>query len=428
MKNVILFIVLLFASRQVLAADMYINPATTYLEAGKTAMLEVVSGTEPFRWTWQDKDGQLHNFASEGKRRVYFSAPSDDAGIYQIFVKDATDITAESLVIVYFPIRTNKQGIYLKPGDTARLAATGGVPPYTLILEAGTSENNAEYFYVTAPNIIGDYYITVRDSIGNTRQIKVYVTSAIRVTPNIQYMEKEGKVIYEVKGGVPPYTGIILYGDYVNTLEPDMRSENGIFTFTAGNVPDKDIIIQFSDLSGQTIQAHAWVQRQLRLTARIMYVDINSAARFKIYGGTGGYTVVTDGGIVTIDSETGIGTWQAPRKFGNYEIKILDSSGNSKVLIGRVEPMNPVISPSSANMKVSETKTFMVTRGVPPYEWEIFYPESDKSIDDKNIAELTRQNEGQTVIEVAIYQPGNYILYVQDNAGNETDINITVSP
>lgn len=265
----------------------------------------------------------------------------------------------------------------------------------------------------------------MRDSIGNTSQVKVRVVSELKVTPNIQYMEREGKVIYEVKGGVPSYSGNIVSGDGI--LEPD-KSENGIFTFTAGNVPDKDVIIEFSDNAGQTIQAHAWVQRQLLISIGTLSVEINSTASFKVVGGTGGYTAVTDGGIVTIDDQTRIGTWHAPRKYGNYEIKILDSSGNSKVLIGKVEPMNPVISPSSANMKVGETRKFMVTRGVPPYYWEIFYPENDKSIDDKNIAEWTAQNENISIIEVAIYQPGNYILYVQDNAGNETDINITVSP
>ncbi len=417
MKNTIRFLIL-FASRQVLAADMYINPATTYIEVGKTAMLEVIGGTEPFKWTWQDKDGVLHdtNFASEGKRRVYFSAPSD-AGIYQIFVKDANDITAESLIFINTSITlTNikeKNTVYIRPEQSFNLVTAGGRPPYTLIPEAGTCDNQGNTFVCKSPNIIEDYYITVRDSIGNTSQVKVNVVSELKVTPNIQYMEREEKVIYEVKGGIPPYFGEILDGDGI--LEPD-RSETGIFTYTAGNVADKDIIIEFSDEAGQIIQAHAWVQRRLRLTSGTLYADINSTAKFKIYGGTGGYTAVTDGGIVTIDDKTGIGTWHAPRKFGNYEIKISDSSGNSIVLIGKVEPMYPVISPSSANMKVGETRNFMVSRGMPPYEW---------ACED---CLFEAQNENKSVIEVTVSETaGNYILRVEDSAGNQTEINITVS-
>lgn len=419
MKKVILFLVLLFASRQVLAADMYINPATTYLEAGKTAMLEVVGGTEPFRWTWQDKDGQLHNFASEGKRRVSFSGPSD-AGTYKIFVKDATDITAESLVFVNVSITlTNIKGentVYIRPEESFNLVTAGGRPPYTLIPEAGTCENQGNTFVCKSPNIIEDYYITVRDSIGNTSQVKVHVYSALKVTPNIQYMEREEKVIYEVKGGLPPYTGIILARHDGNTLKPD-KSENGIFTFTAGIAADKDIIIEFRDQTEQTIQAHAWVQRKLRVSTGVMSAEINSKAKFLLIGGTGGYTAVTDGGIVTIDSETGKGTWHAPRKYGNYEIKISDSSGNSKAFIGKVEPRNPVISPLSANMKVGETRKFMVSGGLPPYEWACEGCLYEAKNDSKSVIEVTAP-------EVA----GTYILRIEDNAWNKTEINITVSP
>jgi hypothetical protein len=424
MKNTIIFLIL-FASRQVLAADMYINPATTYLEAEKTTNLEVIGGTEPFRWIWQDKDGQLHdtNFASEGKRRVSFSAPSD-SGIYQIFVKDATDITVESLIFINTSITlTNIEGknaVYIRPEESFNLITAGGRPPYTLIPEAGTCDNQGNTFVCKSPNIIGDYDVTVRDSIGNTNQAKVYMISELKVTPNIQYMKRGEKVIYEVKGGIPPYTGIILDGDDRNTLEPDMRSENGIFTFTAGNLADKDIIIEFTDSVEQTIQAHAYVQRLLRLTTGTLYAHINSKVKFKVIGGTGGYTAVTDGGIVTIDSETSIGTWHAPRKFGNYEIKISDSSGNSKVFIGKVEPINPVISPSVVTMATGDTKTFMVTRGLSPYNWEC------------EGCLFEAQNENKSVIEVTVPETaGNYNILavrVRDKNGDMFESTIIVSP
>ncbi len=408
---------LLFASRQVLAADMYINPATTYLEADKKTMLEVIGGTEPFKWTWQDKDGLLHdtNFASEGKRRVYFSAPSD-SGIYQIFVKDATDITAESLIFINTSITlTNIEGkntVYIRPEESFNLVTAGGRPPYTLIQEAGTCDNQGNTFVCKSPNIIGYYDITVRDSIGNTSQVKVYMVSELKVTPYVQYMEREGKAIYEVKGGISPYTASPEKGTI------NARSETGIFTFNSSQMnSDEDVSIRFRDDAGQTIEAHAWIQIQLNVSQKTLYADINSTAKFKVSGGTGGYTAVTDGGIVTIDDRTGIGTWQAPRKFGNYEIKISDSSGNSKVLIGKVEPINPVISPSSAKMKVGETRKFMVTAGVPPYEWGC------------EACLVEPQNENKSVSEMTVPETaGTYNLYVEDGAGNKTEINITVSP
>jgi hypothetical protein len=83
-----------------------------------------------------------------------------------------------------------------------------------------------------------------------------------KLTPNLRYM-KRGETKSFTVSGVSPYTARVVDGDGI--LSPGTQSDDGRFIYIAGNVADKDIIIEFSDNSGQTVPAHVYVERKLRL-------------------------------------------------------------------------------------------------------------------------------------------------------------------
>jgi hypothetical protein len=387
-----------------------VTPANAWVDRDGSIKFDVVGGRPPFAW---------HSTAGvidvEGTN-VTFKAPSESITA-SITVTDNAGQVSTSTVYVDIPLRATKQVAYAKPGERIRVAVTGGLPPFDW--QAGNGEmekvntDTGGYNFFTAPKIMGETVINVRDRKNNTTEVKVYVTEPIKVTPNVRYMKREETKSFTVVSGVPPYTAFVVDGD--GTLSPDTQSDDGRFTYTAGNVADKDIIIEFSDNSGQTVQAHVYVERLLRLTSGTLYVDKDTTAEFKVYGGTGGYVVEATSGIAEVDEKTGVGTYKSPNRYGEYTLTVIDSSDQTKDFVAKVERMVPVISPSIVTMAAGETKTFMVTRGVAPYEWTF------------EGGLLESQNENKSVVEVAAPETaGTYKLTVEDNAGNKAEATVEV--
>ena len=396
-----------------------ITPAQAWVDRDGSIKLDVVGGRPPF--AWHSTAGTIDVSGSN----VEFKAPSESITA-SVTVTDNVGQVSKAEVFVDIPLRATKQTIYAAPGEKVRVATTGGLPPFDW--QAGKGEmqdvntDNAGYNYYTAPKIMGSDVINIRDRKNNTTEVQVYVTEPIQITPNVRYMKREETKSFTVVSGVPPYTAIVRDGD--GTLSPDAKSEDGRFTYTAGNVADKDIIIEFSDNSGQTVQAHAYVERQLRLTSTILFVDREdnkktpekeNTAKFKIIGGTGGYFVSADAGIAEVDEKTGLGTYTAPSNYGEYTLTVIDSSDQTKEFVAKVQRMVPVISPSIVTLAAGETKTFMVTRGVAPYEWTF------------EGGLLEAQNENKSVVEVAVPETaGEYKVTVEDGAGNKAEATVNV--
>ncbi len=388
-----------------------VTPAQAWVDRDGSIKFDVVGGRPPF--AWHSTAGVIDVSGTN----VTFKAPSESITA-SITVTDNAGQVSQAEVFVDIPLRATKQVAYVAPGEKVRVAVTGGLPPFDW--QAGNGEmdtvntDTAGYNFFTAPKIMGETVINIRDRKNNTTEVKVYVTEPIKVTPNVRYMKREETKSFTVVSGVPPYTAIVVDGD--GTLSPDTKSEDGRFTYTAGNVADKDIIIEFSDNSGQTVQAHAYVERLLRLTSGTLYADKGTKDnKFKVYGGTGGYVVEASSGFAEVDPKTGVGTYEAPNRYGEYTLTVIDSSDQTKEFVAKVERMVPVISPSTVKMAAGETKTFMVTRGVAPYEWTF------------EGGLLEAQNENKSVIEAAAPETaGTYKLTVEDNAGNKAEATIEV--
>jgi hypothetical protein len=387
-----------------------ITPAQAWVDRDGKIKLDVVGGRPPFAW---------HTTAGvigvEGTN-VEFNAPSESLTA-TVTVTDNGGQMSTAEVFVDIPLFATKTDIYVDPSETVNLAVTGGLPPFDWQVKTGEMETvkteNAGYNNYTAPQLKGEDTITIRDRKDNQTTVNVYIKEPIKVTPNVRYMKRGETKSFTVVSGVPPYTAIVLDGD--GTLSPDTKSEDGKFTYTAGNVANKDIIIEFSDKATQTVQAHVYIERNIELSAKTLFVDKEKTEKIKIIGGTGGYFVSADAGFAEVDEKTGLGTYTAPNRYGEYTLTVIDSSDQTQEIVAKVQRMVPVISPSTVTLAAGETKTFMVTRGVAPYEWNF----------QGGLFEA--QNENKSVIEVAAPETaGEYKVTVEDGAGNKAEATVNV--
>ena len=387
-----------------------ITPAMNWLSKGDTADFTVVGGTAPFAWTVT-----AGTIDTSGKT-VTYTAPGV-AGEVTVTVADSLGQESTAVVYVDQELRATKEKIYIKPGETTKIAVTGGIPPFDWSAVLGEFKdvytNDAGFNFYTAPNVMGEDTITVRDSRGDMVTVEVIVTQPLQVTPNVRYMERGESKTFTAVSGVAPYTAIVTDGD--GDITPT-NSEDGVFTFTAGSTADDDVVIRIMDNSGQTVEVHAYVETTLKVSPQIIYVDKNATASFRVSGGTGGYQVMATSGYADVDADTGKGTYEAPSRYGDYTITVYDSRDESLEIQVEVARTKPVISPSTVSMEAGETRTFMVNMGAAPYEWSFEGGMVEYQDDDATTIKITAPDVG-----------GTYKLKVEDAAGNEAEATVTIN-
>lgn len=387
-----------------------ITPAMVWVVKSGMTSFDVVGGTPPYSWSVTGG-----NISVTGTSASY-TAPGV-SGEYTVTVKDSLGQESQAVVYVELDLKATRAEIYVKPGETARVAVTGGIPPFDWGTVTGDMEvvstQNAGYNYYTAPDVMGEDTITIRDSKDSTTTVTVHVTQPLMVTPNVRYIEREESKTFTAVSGVAPYTAVVMDGD--GDISP-VNSDDGIFTFTAGTTADDDVVIKITDNSGQEVEVHAYVETSLKVTPGTIYVDRNANAVFRVSGGTGGYEVIATSGSAEVDSETGEGNYTAPGRNGTYTITVFDSKDQSLDIAVDVSKTDPVISPSIVHMDGGETRTFMVNMGAPPYDWSF-----------TGGLVNTLDGDGTTAEIIAPEVSGTYTLTIDDAAGNSAEAEVIIS-
>lgn len=388
-----------------------ITPAMDWLGTGDTGNFTVVGGTPPYSWTVT-----AGSIDTTGKD-VVFTASNVSSEV-TVTVTDSLGQESTAVAYVDLPLRASKEEIYLEPGDTARVAVTGGIPPFEWATGTGEMKDihteDAGFNYYTAPRVMGDDAITIRDRNGDTISVKVKVMTVFKVTPAIRYMERQKDVKFTAVGGEPPYRAVVA-GGADGDISPT-ESEDGVFTFTSGTTKNEKVVIEFEDNAGQKFETHAWVEISLKAGPTVIYVDKGAKAQFSVSGGTGGYDVWADSGFAEVDAATGRGTFEAPGRYGNYTLHIFDSSDETVEIVAEVAPTAPVVSPSVVNMAPGETRTFMVNLGAAPYLWT-FEGDMVTCLD----------GDASTVEITAPAAAGVYKLTATDAAGNKAEATVNVN-
>jgi len=137
-----------------------VTPAQAWVDRDGSIKFDVVGGRPPF--AWHTTAGTIDVSGAN----VTFKAPSESITA-TVTVTDNAGQTSTSTVYVDIPLRATKQVVYAAPGEKIRVAVTGGLSPFDW--QAGNGEmenvntNTAGYNYFTAPKIMGETVIHVRD-------------------------------------------------------------------------------------------------------------------------------------------------------------------------------------------------------------------------------------------------------------------------
>ncbi|MCP4699971.1 MAG: VWA domain-containing protein [Gammaproteobacteria bacterium] len=387
-----------------------ITPANAWLQKDGDASFTVVGGSQPY--TWKATTGQM---STTGNTMTY-QAPGASTDV-TVHVTDNQGYTAEARVYVDLPLNPDRKEIFVEPEGIARITVAGGLPPFNWqtiigVMEKVTTEK-ATYNIYTAPNLIGDDTVIISDRTGKTAKVTVHVTTLPKVTPAIHYIERGKEKIFTVLNGVPPYTAIVKGGDgYIQPKESSngIESNDGIFTFTAGTTANNDVVLEFEDSQLNQTTAHAYVEEELRVSPKTIYLGLNETGKFRITGGTGGYVAVADVGFVDIDEESSIATYYDAPLLGEHTITLHDSANHTVSLLVNVVQSLPVLSPATVTMEPGESRTFVVNRGMSPYDWH--FPDNTwQGLDANN----------SLVKIIAPKASGSYELRVTDMAGNPSE-------
>jgi len=168
------------ASIEVSSTGLSITPSLRQIFPGKSAEFTVTGGGAPY--TWQLEGGDYSETADD---TISYIAPLRK-GTYQVKVQDAAGKEAQAQAKVYSTrLLASPKTLYIQPGETLRIAISGGTGSYTLITNVGqlkdaqlslTGEEVSLITEYTAPdNYEVQNTISVRDSGGNLATIDVEI-------------------------------------------------------------------------------------------------------------------------------------------------------------------------------------------------------------------------------------------------------------
>ncbi|SEH08954.1 VWA domain-containing protein [Candidatus Venteria ishoeyi] len=391
------------------------SPQMVWLEKGGQTNLSVIGGNTPYTWTASAGQFQKTSRRSAEGNTVIYIAPDVSTDV-TITVTDNVGETSTVMAYVDLPLKATREELFLTPGGTSTVAATGGIPPFewTTIrgeFELVTTQEAAKNIY-TAANITGEDTITIRDRKGSTVQVAVKAAAPLTITPSVRYMSTGETKTFQVNGGFPAYTCTV---DGEGEIAP-AESQDGLISFIAGGTIDQDITINCTDAGNSTVQARVFVDRKLRVSPVEVFLPRGGEQIFKATGGTGSYTVFATSGTADVNTDTGRGIYTTPNRLGNYTVTVEDSSGQTAEVTVTVENSSPVISPATAVMTPGETRTFIVNRGAPSYTWNF----------EGGIPDVKQGNNADVVQITAPKVAGNYELKAEDITGVPATANIEV--
>jgi uncharacterized repeat protein (TIGR01451 family) len=174
------------ATIEVSSPGLAITPAVRHIHPGESAEFTVTGGGAPYIWQLEEGD-----YTEIADNTIRYTAPSKK-GTYQVTVQDAAGKEAQAQAKVYSTrLLASPRTLYIRSGETLKIAIAGGTGDYTLYLTTGERTKQLkdtelslpdEEVSITTEYTAPDKYkavydtITIRDSGGNIATIDVEIT------------------------------------------------------------------------------------------------------------------------------------------------------------------------------------------------------------------------------------------------------------
>ncbi len=371
-----------------------ISPASATLAANNQLTLSAAGGTGPYTFSVFSGTGVIN--ASTG----VYTAPVS-AGIATVRVTDSVGAVADASITINNALQISPASQTTLINSTITFSETGGVAPFTYSIVTGTGVVNASTGVYTAPASNGTATVRVTDSIGNTSNASVTVTTTMSISPTSSTIAVNNTQTFSVTGGTGPYT----FSRVVGT--GTINASTGVYT---APVTSGSATVRVTDSLGATADATVTVNAALAITPTSQTMGINGTLNFSASGGVVPYTYSIASGTGSINSATGAFT--APASPDTAVVRVTDSYGN---FVNATVTINAglSISPASTTLAVNNTATFTASSGTSPYTFSVF--SGGGSIN------------ASTGVYTAPVTAGTAVVRVTDNLGATTDASVTIN-
>lgn len=284
-----------------------------------------------------------------------YTAPATP-GTTTVRVTDAALHTWDATVTYYAPLTVSPTTLSLATNATTTFTSTGGFGTKTFSVISGGGSFASNLY--TAPSTAGAATVRVTDQLGNTADAAVTIYPPLVISPSTPTVEVSKTLVFSASGGQGPYT----------------------FSKTSGG----------GTLAGSTFTAPSTAgSATVRVTDQLGNTRDASITIIAAVGGACASSPCLNGGVCVLDAEsetgyvcdcagdyTGDNCEIEPPPCGNSELPC--DPGFFCTVVGVCLPdgttPNPTpvaISPGSATILVSASRSFTATGGNPPYTYLI---------------------------------------------------------
>lgn len=384
---------------------------------GNTIALAASGGTPPYKW--YATSGNVESATSDAD--VTYRIP-DAVGNHTVTVTDSGGQSADYLLTTYADLIVSPSTLYLSPGEVKIFSVVGGTAPYSAVTTAGTitDDGDGEQFNYEAPDVIGNYEITISDMADNQTTLYVQVSHPLWVSPQMSYLRQGEHKLFQLAGGIGKDEEL-----YIQALRGDVspNPSDRTFEYVAPEEIGQDIIM-VTDIDGTQAKVEIEVTSEnFFVTPSTVALLPRETATFLSVRGTGdSFTWIADMGDILADVENSSNiTYQAPDERGKGDITCRDieqriANAQVHIISDRV-----LITPQLVYLFPGEQTRFRALLGTEEYEFT--YTDGSITSPDGGVPDIT-SNE---IIYRAPERIGEFFVTVFDSAGNEAQAKVVVS-
>ncbi len=339
----------------VIGSSVAISPETATMVVSTTKSYSASGGTSPYTYSILSGPGSIDSATG-----VYTAAATSGSAI--IRVTDSIGITADAIITVVAQLQISPTSVTIVPSSSVQLTVSGGVAPISYAIMSGSGSVGTSTGNYTASVTEGPVVVRATDSMGNTSDATITVSSALALTPSSGiYITTGGAMVFTASGGTAPYS---FSCTNINSIIDPATGD-----YEAAPSAGTDTCTVTDNLGATASTTTMNIYSPLAISPTSLTLGVNSTTTFSATGGFGSLSYSVYSGNGTINSVSGFYT--APATAGDVIIRVTDSIGNfSESHVTVVSGLT--ISPKDIFLPLGSTvNAFTAVLGTAPYSYSV---------------------------------------------------------